>query len=222
MCAPHGYARLVVDSGALEAPCQVRRHIAPAEVLDRDLLTTGPGSQRRQDLLDRMVERRRLGRPARPHEHDPGALRAVREHREEIHRGLVAPVQVFQDQHQRLVGRDRLHQPRELAQHLMRRRVDMPAPCPSRARGPLQRRICRASQLGATARRADRSRSRDGPWLSRSRASSTGMYGSRSAYCSTHWPYPIRTGSGAARADRRNASTIALLPIPGSPWMKTT
>ena len=165
---------VTVHCHAAEAALEVRGDIIPGQVLERDLGVPAPRAQRGQHLLDGMVEHGRQGRPVRPQQHRLRALRPLREHRDDVDRALIAPVQIFQDEHQRVIDRDRLHQAGEFAQHPLRRRVGVPAPEPLAVHGPLEGRH-RASQLGAIERRAESSRSPEGPWLSRSRASSTAM-----------------------------------------------
>ena len=99
-----------------------------AQVLERDLPALTVRAQRRHDLGERVVEHRRLRRPIGAQEHDSRPIGPLREHRYEVRRALVAPVQVLQDQHQRAIDGDRLHQARELTQHAVGRRVRVPAP----------------------------------------------------------------------------------------------
>ena len=127
-----------------------------AQVLERDLGAPAPRAQRGQHLLDGMIEHRRQGRPVRPQQHRLRALRPLREHRDDVDRALIAPVQILQDEHQRVIDRDRLHQAGELAQHPLRRRVGVPAPQPLAVHGPLQRRHLRQPARGDRAQGGQR------------------------------------------------------------------
>ena len=130
---------VVVYHRAAETILQICPHVAPAQILERDLPALTVHAQRRHDVGERVVEHRRLRRPIGTQEHDSRPLGPLREHRYEIHRALVAPVQVLQDQYQRAIDGDRLHQARELTQHAVGRRVDVPAPGLSRVGGRVKR-----------------------------------------------------------------------------------
>ena len=207
---------------AAETILQVCRHVAPAQVLERDLPALTVRAQRRHDLGERVVEHRRLRRPIGAQEHDSRPLGPLREHRDEIHRALVAPVQVLQDQHQRAIDRDRLHQARELTQHAVGRRVGVPAPRAAPRRRASEARASAPASSGrrraawrAAGRGPVRGSAAPGPPGPACRAPAR-----RAAPRTGHSRSGRRRPTPAAR--RRKASTIEVLPMPGSPCMNTT
>jgi hypothetical protein len=58
-----------------------------------------------------------LHRAIRANEQEPGGLPPLRQPGYEVQRGMIAPVQVFENEHQRTLCRDGIHRLGQLAQH---------------------------------------------------------------------------------------------------------
>ena len=71
-----------------------------------------------------MPTRDHIRGPIRPHHQEARGLAAPGQHGQRIHRGKIAPVQVFQPQHQRPLGGQRLECPGQLPRHPLRGRTE--------------------------------------------------------------------------------------------------
>ena len=71
----------------------------------------------------RMPGRRHVGRPIGREDHQAGWLWAAREHREQVDRRRVAPVQILEDEHERRLCGHHVERFYELAQHSLPRRA---------------------------------------------------------------------------------------------------
>ena len=170
---------------------------------------------------------RKLAEPQQPRRRA-----AAREVVDELHRGVVAPVQVLGDQQQRPILGVAIEQLAHLAQHagLAGRRTARAASA-SRSSGAARATAAASSHVGATARISSTS---DGSRRHSSvSASRIGRYGSPAPYCSTHcpcaqWPSPTSAHEAfdhrcladaglARRSTRSGACPRARLPCGAQP-----
>ena len=104
-----------------QPPGHIRRHVRGRQELQPEVDPLPPPTQLLDHAAQGMPLEQHLHRPIRPHHQQPRRLGPLRQVGEGLDRRVVAPLQVFQDQHQRPVGRQHLQRLGEFAQHPGRR-----------------------------------------------------------------------------------------------------
>ena len=95
----------------------IRRHVRRGQELQPQLAPLAPAIQLLDHPTQGMRLEQHLHRPIRPQHQQPRRLGPLRQVGEGLDRRGITPLQVFQDQHQRPVGRQYLQRLGELAQH---------------------------------------------------------------------------------------------------------
>ena len=157
-------------------PRQARRHIPPPRP---PAATSGPlpaQPVQGQLLLDRlqgMPMHDHLHRPIRAQHQQPRRLAPPRQIRQQVQRGLITPVQVFEHQHQRAARPSAPRRLRPLPQHALPRRPQHLALQRLRSAWLQEAGIC-SSHVGACCSSSASTSAASGPRQSRPSASSTG------------------------------------------------
>ncbi|MEW6268572.1 MAG: hypothetical protein AB1689_04655, partial [Thermodesulfobacteriota bacterium] len=107
-----------------EARVEVRRDVARGEVPERDLLARRAGAQLAHHAPQRVLARRGVDRTVAAEHQQPRRVGAAREHRDEIERRVVAPVQVLEHQHEDLLRAHHEQHVGHLAQHALGRAAE--------------------------------------------------------------------------------------------------
>ena len=162
-----------------QSPGHIRRHVLGGQELQPQLFPLPPPTQLLHHAAQRMRPEHHLHRTIRPQHQQPRRLAPLRQVGEGLDRRVIAPLQVFQDQHQHPVGRQHLQRLGELAQHPGRRQPVQAAWSRSSSVSLTRPGSC-ASHIGAYRRSTARTASRSGPCPSRPNASKKGRYGSPS------------------------------------------
>ena len=105
-----------------QPPGHIRRHVRGRQELQPEVDRPPPPTQLLDHAAQGMPPEQHLHRPIRPHHQQPRQLGPLPQVGEGLDRRMVAPLQVFQDQHQRPVGRQHLQRLGEFTQHVGRRR----------------------------------------------------------------------------------------------------
>ena len=106
-----------------EPPGEVLLHGGQAQEFERQLLAVPVHLELLLDGLQRMRRARHIRRPVRSQDQQTRRVPTPGQHAQQIDRGRVAPVQVFQYQHERRVTRHRLERLHQLPQHSLSRRA---------------------------------------------------------------------------------------------------
>ena len=107
---------------------QVFRNRLLVQVLEGQLCTLLLGSQLLFDGLQRMPARDELCRPVSTDDHQPRFASLPRHVRDQVQRRVVAPVQIFQHEHQRRFSREGVKRVAHLSQHPLARGPEDIAP----------------------------------------------------------------------------------------------
>ena len=99
----------------------IRRHVRGGQELEPQLAPLAPPTQLLGHAAQGMPPEQHVHGTIRPQHQQPRRLGPLRQVGEGLDRRVIAPLQVFQEQHQRPVGRQRLQRLGELAQHPGRR-----------------------------------------------------------------------------------------------------